>query len=187
MHIAPRQHPPTEDAHPPFCAGRKLRDLAKALLGQLLHADPEGPTRALLDKVAHRQRALAVSVRHLHRLRATGQCNRRKGRPRHVACSPAAGGALVQVMPHLSYVGVHLFAHGLDQQEAFEPVGARLQQAMDAQKRAHPADHLALLHHRDQTRRRRLEALVCAPLCGLEPLTACDPHEPPLQTLLGRG
>jgi hypothetical protein len=133
------------------------------------------------------QRTLAVSVRHLNRLRATWQHNRRKGRPRHVAGSTAAGGALVQVTPHLSYVGVHLFAHWLDQQEAFEPVVARLQQAIAAQKRAHPADNFALLHHRDQTLRRRFEALFLAPLCGIEHLTAFDTHEQPLQTLLGRG
>jgi hypothetical protein len=34
MHLAPRKHTPTEDAHPPFCAGRKLSDIAKALLWQ---------------------------------------------------------------------------------------------------------------------------------------------------------
>jgi hypothetical protein len=187
MHIAPRKHTPTEEAHPPFCAGRKLSDIDKALLWKLLPEEPECPTRALLDKVAHMQRALAVSVRHLNRLRATWQRNRRKGRPRHVACSTAAGGALVQVTPHLSYVGVHLFAHWLDQQEAFEPVVARLQQAIEAHKRAHPADNFALLHHRDQTLRRRFEALFFAPLFGIEHLTAFDTHEQPLQTLLGRG
>jgi hypothetical protein len=187
MHIAPRKHTPTEEAHPPCCAGRKLSDIDKALLWKLLHEEPECPTRALLDKVAHMQRALAVSVRHLNRLRATWQRNRRKGRPRHVACSTAAGGALVQVTPHLSYVGVHLFAHWLDQQEAFEPVVARLQQAIEAHKRAHPADNFALLHHRDQTLRRRFEALFFAPLFGIEHLPAFDTHEQPLQTLLGRG
>jgi hypothetical protein len=98
-----------EDAHPHFCAGRKLSDIDKALLWQILHDDPECPTRALLDTVAHMQRALAVRVRHLNRWRATWGLNRRKGRPRHVACSTAASGALVQVTPHLSYVGVHLF------------------------------------------------------------------------------
>ncbi len=187
MHIAPRKHTPTEDAQPPLCAGRKLSAIDKALLWKLLHADPACPTRALLDKVAHMQRTLAVSVRHLNRLRATWQHNRRKGRPRHVAGSPAAGGALVQVTPHLSYVGVHLLAHGLDQQEAFEPVVARLQQAIAAHKSAHPADNVALLHQRDQTLRRRFEALFLAPLFGIEHLTAFDTHEPPLQTLLGRG
>jgi hypothetical protein len=187
MHIAPSKRTPTEDAHPPFCAGRKLSDITKALLWTLLHEDPECPTRALLDKVAHMQIELAVSVRHLNRLRATWQRNRRKGRPRHVACSTAAGGALVQVTPHLSYVGVHLFAHWLDQQETFAPVVARLQQAIEAHKRAHPEDNFALLHHRDQTLRRRFEALFFAPLFGIEHLTAFDTHEQPLQTLLGRG
>ena len=132
-------------------------------------------------------RALAVSVRHLNRWRATWGLNRRKGRPRHVACSTIAGGALVQVTPHLSYVGVHLFAHWLDQQEACEPVVAHLQQAIEAHQRAHPEDNFALLHHRDQTLRRRFEALFFAPLFGIEHLTTFDTHEQPLQTLLGRG
>jgi hypothetical protein len=78
-------------------------------------------------------------------------------------------------------------AHGLDQQEAFEPVVARLPQAMAAQKSAHPADTLALLHHRAQTLRRRCAALFFAPLCSLAPLTAFDTPEQPLQTRLGRG
>ena len=133
------------------------------------------------------QRAIAVSVRHLHRLRATWQCNRPKGRPRHAACSTAAGGALVHITSHLSYVGVHLFAHWLDQQEAFEPVVARLQQAIEAHKRAHPEDDFALLHHRAQTLRRRFGALFFAPLLGIEHLPAFDTHEHPLQTLLGQG
>jgi hypothetical protein len=84
-------------------------------------------------------------------------------------------------------VGVHLLAHWLAQQEAFEPVVARLQQAIESHKRAHPADAVALLHHRDQTLRRRLQALFFAPLFGIERLTAFDTHEHPLQTLLGRG
>jgi hypothetical protein len=133
------------------------------------------------------QIAMAVSVRHLNRLRATWQRNRRKGRPRHAACSAAAGGALVQITPHLSCVGVHLFAHWLDQQDAFGPVVVRLQQAIEAYKCVQPADDFALLHHRGQTLRRRFAALFFAPLCGIERLTAFDTHEHPLQTLLGRG
>jgi hypothetical protein len=167
--------------------GRKLSDIDKALLWKLLHEDPECPTRVLLDKVADMQRAIAVSVRHLNRLRATWQCNRPKGRPRHAVCSTAAGGALVHITSHLSYVGVHLFAHWLDQQEAFEPVVACLQQAIEAHKRAHPEDDFALLHHRAQTLRRRFGALFFAPLLGIEHLPAFDTHEHPLQTLLGQG
>jgi hypothetical protein len=133
------------------------------------------------------QISMAVRVRHRHRLRATWQRPRRQGRPRHVAGSAAAGGALVQSTPHLSYVGVHLCAHGLDQPDAFGPVVARLQQAIAAQKRARPADNVALLPQRDQPLRRRFAALFFAPLCGRERHTACDTHEPPLPTRRGRG
>src|SRR2546425_12017991 len=134
MHLAPSKRTLTEDAHPPFCAGRKLSDIDQALLWHLLHEDPECPTRALLDKISHRQRSLAVSVRHLNRLRVTWQVNRRKGRPRRAPWPPpgASGAALVQITPRLAYVGVHLFAHWLDQHEAFGPVVTRLTQAIEA-------------------------------------------------------
>ena len=88
MHLAPSKRTLTEDAHPPFCAGRKLSDIDQALLWNLLHEDPACLTRALLDKIAHRQRSLAVSVRHLHRLRVTWQVNRRQGRPGSGATPP---------------------------------------------------------------------------------------------------
>jgi hypothetical protein len=187
MPLALSQHKLAEDSRPPFSGGTKIGAMEKALLWTLLHEDPACPSRVLLDKVAQTHAPLPVSIRHLNRVRATWQLNRRKGRPRHAACSAAAGGALVQITPHLSCVGVHLFAHWLDQQDAFRPVVARLQQAIEAHKRAHPADDFALLHHRDQTLRRRFQALFFAPLFGIERLTAFDTHEHPLQTLLGRG
>ncbi len=186
MPLALSQHKLAEDARPPFSGGTKIGAMEKALLWTLLHEDPACPSRVLLDKVAQTHAPLPVSLRHLNRVRATWQRTRRKGRPRHAAGSAAAGGALVQITPHLSCVGVHLFAHWLDQQDAFSPVVARLQQAIEAHKRAHPADDFALLHHRDQTLRRRFAALFFAPLFGIERLTAFDTHEHPLQTLLGR-
>jgi hypothetical protein len=188
MHLAPSKRTLTEDAHPLFCAGRKLSDIDKALLWNLLHEDPECPTRALLDKIAHRQRSLAVSVRHLNRLRVTWQVNRRKGRPRQASCPPpvASGAALVQITPRLAYVGVHLFAHWLDQHDAFGPVVARLTQAIEAHQRAQPGDDGALGHHREQTLRRRFQALFFAPLFGIDRLTAFDTSEHPLATMLGR-
>ena len=187
MPLALSQHKLAEDARPPFSGGTKIGAMAKALLWTLLHEDPACPSRVLLDKVAQTPAPLPGSLRHRNRVRATWQLHRRKGRPRHAACSAAAGGALVQIPPHLSCVGVHLFAHGLDQQEALSPVVARRQQAIEAHTRAHPADDLALLHHRAQTLRRRCEALFFAPLCGIERLPAVDTHEHPLQTLRGRG
>jgi len=187
MPLALSQHKLAEDSRPPLSGGTKIGAMEKALLWTLLQEDPACPSRVRLDKVAQTPAPLPVSIRHLNRVRATWQLNRRKGRPRHAACSAAAGGALVRITPHLSCVGVHLFAHWLDQQDAFSPVVARLQQAIEAQKRAPPADDFALVHHHDQTLRRRFAALFCAPLFGSERLTAFDTHEHPLQTLRGRG
>jgi hypothetical protein len=62
-----------------------------------------------------------------------------------------AGAALVPVTPHLSFVGVHLFAHWLAQQETFTSVVARLQQAVEAYKHPYPDDDFALWPHREQT------------------------------------
>jgi len=88
--------------------------------------------------------------------------------------------------PRLPYVGVHLFAHWLDQQGAFEPMVAPLKQAIEAHQQAHPGDDFALLHHRDHTLHRRFQALFFSPLFGIETLTAFDTHEHPLATLLGQ-
>ena len=189
MHLSPSKPTLDEGASPFFCAGRKLSDVEKALLWTLLHEDPECPTRGLLDKVAHRQRPMAVSVRHLNRWRAQWQRNRRKGRPRQAEGRPpvASGAALVQSTPRLSGVGVHLFAPWLDQPEAFGPVVAQLQQAREAHQRAHPDGDFALGHHREQTLRRRFQGLFLAPWLGLNTRTAFDPHEHPLGTRLGPG
>jgi hypothetical protein len=43
------------------------------------------------------------------------------------------------------------------------------------------------LQHREQTLRRRFQALLLAPLFGIDRLTAFDTHEHPLPTLLGQG
>ena len=179
----------TEGLCPPFEAGRKLGVVEMALVWQILHEDPQCPSRVVLEKVAQRQVPIAVSVRHLNRLRAQWHLNRSKGRPGQTAWSRpvCVGTAVVQVTPHLSFVGVHLFAHWLDQQKAFSPVVVQLRQAIEAHKHAHPADDFALLHHREQTLLHRFQALFFAPLLGIETLTGFDTYEHPLQTLLGRG
>jgi len=178
----------TEGLCPPFEAGRKLGVVEMALVWQILHEDPQCPSRVVLEKVAQRQVPIAVSVRHLNRLRAQWHLNRSKGRPGQTAWSRpvCVGTAVVQVTPHLSFVGVHLFAHWLDQQKAFSPVVVQLRQAIEAHKHAHPADDFALLHHREQTLLHRFQALFFAPLLGIETLTGFDTYEHPLQTLLGR-
>ena len=134
MHLAPSKRILPEDARPPFCAGRKLGEVDKALLWTWLQEDQECSSRVLLDKVAQTQAPLAVSVRHLNRLRAQWTLNRRQGRPRqaHDRLPVAAGAAVVQMTPRLSFVGVHLLAHWLDQHEACEPVVTRLQHVLQA-------------------------------------------------------
>jgi hypothetical protein len=189
MPFAPSQRNLDEGSSPSFCAGRKLGEVEQALLWALLHEDPQCPSRVLRDKVVQQQIPMAVSIRHLNRWRAQWRCNRRKGRPRQGACHPpvASGAELVRITPRLSCVGVHFFAHWLDQQDAFGPVVAQLQQAVEAYKHTHPGDDFALLHHREQTLVRRFQALGFAPLLGINRLTAFDTHEHPLQTLLSRG
>jgi len=134
MQLALSQRSLDESASPSFCAGRKLGEVEQALLWHLLYEDPSSPSRVLLDKVAHRQRPIAVRIRHLNRWRAPWGLNRAKGRPQQATGHQpvASGAAVVRVTPHLSFVGVHLFAHWLDQQEAFGPVVAQLQQAIEA-------------------------------------------------------
>jgi hypothetical protein len=189
MQLALRQRRLDEGASPSFCAGRKRGEVEQALLWQLLYEDPSSPSRVLLDKVAHRQRPMAVRMRHLNRWRAIGGLNRAKGRPQPATGHQpvASGAAVVQVTPHLSFVGVHLCAHWLDHQEAFGPVVAQLQQAIEAYKLTHPDDDVALLPHREQTLLRRFQALFFAPLLGIDRLTGFDTHEPPLPTRLGWG
>jgi len=189
MPFAPSQRNRDEGSSPSFCAGRKLGEVEQALLWALLHEDPQCPSRVLRDKVVQQQIPLAVSIRHLNRWRAQWRGNRRKGRPRQGACQPpvASGAELVRITPRLSCVGVHFFAHWLDQQDALGPVVARLPQAVEAYKHTHPGDDFALVHHREQTLVRRFQALFFAPLLGINRLTAFDTHEHPLQTLLSRG
>ena len=188
MPLAPSQRMRNPPSRPSFCAGRKLGEVEKALVWKFLHDDPQCPSRLLLDKVAQAHAPLDISVGHLNRLRRRWQLNRSKGRPRHEPChrSAAARAEIVQIQPRLPYVGVHLFAHWLDQQGTFDPMVAQLQQAIRAYQQAHPGDDFALLHHREQTLRCRFQALFFAPLLGIDHLTAFDTHEHPLATLLGR-
>ena len=189
MYLAPSKEDLAERSRPSFDAGRKLSEIDKALLWQLLNETPECPSRELLAQVAQRQGLVPVSVRHLNRLRVQWLLNRPKGRPRHAArCPPVASGAeVVRITPRLSFVGVHLFAHWLAYQGLLDTVVEQLTQAIEAYKRAHPSADFALLQHREQTLRRRFQALFLAPLFGIDRLTAFDTHEHPLPTLLGQG
>lgn len=189
MQLAPKHRNLNEASSPSFRAGRKLDAVEQALLWSLLQEGPACPSRMLLDKAAKRQRPIGVSLRHVNRWRARWGRNRGQGRPRQVeGHRPVpSGAAVVHVTPHLSCVGVHLFARWLDQHEVFDPVVARLTQAVETHTHMHPGDDFALLHHRELTLRRRFEALFFAPLLGIGRLSEFDSREHGLESLLGRG
>lgn len=133
MQLTLKQGTLNEVSSPSFCAGRKCGAVAQALLWSLLQEEPECPSRVRLDTVAERQRAIAVSLRHVNRWRATWGMNRRQGRPCQAQgrLSVACGAEVVRATPHGAFVGVHLLAHWLDHQDPFEPVVAQLQQAVE--------------------------------------------------------
>ena len=189
MHLARSKENLAERSRPPFDAGRKLSEIDKALLWQLLNEAPECPSRELLAKATQRQVLVPVSIRHLNRLRVQWTLNRPKGRPRQAASGPpvASGAEVVCITPRLSFVGVHLFAHWLDDRGLLDTVVEQLTQAIHTYRTQHPDDDFALLQHREQTLRRRLQALLLAPVFGIDRLTAFDTHEHPLPTLLGQG
>jgi hypothetical protein len=89
--------------------------------------------------------------------------------------------------PQLALVGVHVLSHWLDQLGLLDLIISALQQAAQTYRQTHPDDDLALLHHRESTLKRRLQALLLAPLLGIETLTAFDTREHPLPTLIGQG
>src|SRR5712692_1767692 len=171
------QRNPVDDASPALWAGRKVAETHKALLWQFLNDDPTCPSRLVLHALAETQVQISVTLRHIHRLRKAWGLNRGKGRPRRAGAQKksASQGKLVSVTPRLSCVGVHVLAHGLDQQQAFDPVVAQLTQAVQASKQTHPGDDFALLPHREQTLLRRFQALFFAPLWGIDRLSELRP------------
>lgn len=188
MPLALSQPTPLEALSPSCEPGRKLGVVELAMLWQLLGEDPQCPSRVVLANLAQRQPGVQMSVRHLNRLRVKWNCNRPKGRPRPpLARTPSEpSAARVQLTPHVSGIGVHLLARWLEQQGRVTPLVNALQQAIEVYKRQHRDDDFALLHHREDTLLRRLQALLLAPLLGIELLSEFDTHEHPLATVIGR-
>ena len=130
MHIS--QSSPVDDSSPAFCAGRKVTEIHKALLWQLLNDDP--PVQAAWFSIRsqkRRGRLLSPSVKSIACGRHGGSIEGKGDRAERTLKKKAESqGHLVQVMPRLSFVGVHVFAHWLDQHKAFGPVVAQLTQAV---------------------------------------------------------
>ena len=125
---------PVGEARPKFCAGRKVTETHKALLWQLRNDDPHCPSRLVLHTITATPVQISVTLRHIKRLRKTWGLNRGKGRPRRTGLQKKSDsqGPLGQVTSRLAGVGVHVFGHWLDQQQAFAPVVAQLTQAIEA-------------------------------------------------------
>jgi hypothetical protein len=84
MQITPRN--PVVNASPELCAGRKVSETHKALLWQFLNDAPTCPSRRVLQAIAEAQVQIAVTLRHINRLRKVWGLNRGKGRPRRSGC-----------------------------------------------------------------------------------------------------
>ena len=128
MSVARSQPPLAAQPSPSFCDGQKFSEVEQAVLWTLLQQNPQCTSRQLLAKAAAHQIWPRVSLRHLNRWRAQWHLSRGKGRPCRFSAEVArhAGNKVICVTPRLSFVGVHLFARWLDQQDALEPVVAGL-------------------------------------------------------------
>jgi hypothetical protein len=175
------------DFCPAFSGGKKITQFQQAQLWAVLSEEPGCPTNRVIEKMAEHDVPLPIGVRHINRLRAHWGLSRGKGRPRGAQpeSGSEAGGALVKLMPHLSYVGVHLFAAWLEDQELWGQVVTLLECRIAEYGEAHPDADFALLHHRSATLLGRFQALFYAPLFGIAKLTEYDVKEHPLMTLVG--
>ena len=189
MPLAQPQPTSSRSSSPTFYDARKLDAVQKAWLWQLLQDDPSCPSRVVLQTAASRHQLISISVRHLNRLRRKWGVNRPKGRPCQTdsRLPVPVGSNVVQVSPQVAFVGVHLFAPWLEQQNALGLPLDRLREATQAYQVAHPQADFALLHHGDETLSQRLMALVLAPLLGIGRLSELDRHDHPLQSLVGTG
>src|SRR6516165_10348901 len=81
------------NAAPDFWAGRKVTATHKALLWQGCHDAPPCPSRLVLQAIAETPPPLAITLRHIHRLRKAWGLNRGQGRPRRVDDPKKSGAA----------------------------------------------------------------------------------------------
>jgi hypothetical protein len=190
MHTVSVQSTQSFDSCPEFSDGTKITATQKVHLWAVIHEEPAIPTRRVLEKMAAKAVPLSISVRHVNRLRKQWNLRCVKGRPRGVKSGSDSesglSGALVKLSPHLSFVGIHLFAAWVESQEMLVQVVTLLQQGIQAYAAGHPDADFPLLHHREETLLQRFQAVFYGPLFGIGKLTEFDVKEHPLDTLIGR-
>ena len=172
-----------------FCEGKKLTGAAKTLIWNHLERDPQIPSRRLLNEIAPTHGPIDISVGHLNKIRKQWKRSCPQGRPHQTEpeTQSESSASLIQVIPHLSHVGVHLFDDWLEQQNGFGPVVESLHSGIEMHKNAHPQDQFALLGHREETLKNHFKAMFYAPLFEIDKLSEFDYKENPLETLIGRG
>lgn len=189
MHISEISINPTGEGCPTFYAGRKVTEFQQLRLWNQAHNDPNCPSRVLLKRFSQALEPIPIGPRHCNRLRQKWKLNRPRGRPRRICVGndTLAPAEWVEITPRLSYVGVHLFADWVGQQELLRPAVGALKPAIEQYGEEHPEEDFPLLHHKEQTLMNRFQALFYAPLIGVGKLTQFDVKEHPLPTLVGRG
>ncbi len=190
MHTERVQSTQSCDSCPEFSDGTKITATQKVHLWAVIREEPTSPTRRVLEKMVENAIPLSISVRHVNRLRTQWNLCGVKGRPRGVKSGndSASGspGAVVKLRPHLSFVGIHLFAAWVESQDMLGQVVTLLQHGIHAYADGHPDADFPLLHHKEETLLQRFQALLYGPLFGIGPLTEFDVKEHPLDTLIGR-
>src|SRR5713101_7133387 len=112
MHSGERSIRP--NACPVLGTGRKISAMALMVLWRTVSVAPGVAKRQAMEQVTEQQVVIRISERQVNRWRAQWGLPRRRGRPRGVRRPAAGRGALVKVEPHVTYVGVHLFARWVE-------------------------------------------------------------------------
>jgi hypothetical protein len=183
-------HTKQAESCPEIFCGRKLTVIQITILHKAFHREPESPTVVVLKQLEEEYQAdVTVSIRHINRLRVSWGLNRKKGRPgdRSPTTLARQGVSVVKVQSHLSFVGGHLFAAWMEEQEIFVRVVEMLEVRIAAYREAYPEESFALLGHRQSTLLHRVQALVYGPLLGIKKLTEFDRKEHALASLIGQG
>jgi len=161
------QESPAAGSDPSFAGGRKLTEVQQAQLWVRINEEPAQPSSHVVRHLAEAGSPVSCGIRHLNRLRVAWGLNRGKGRPRRPAKPARRVGsreALVELAPHVSFAGVHLFAAWMESGDKFGMVVALLMERIEEYRHIHPEAEFALLHHKPETLERRFHALFYAPL-----------------------